>query len=50
MEFEYLTLDDFELRDKRVLLRLDINVPMDPSTKQILDDTRIGATKPTLDA
>jgi phosphoglycerate kinase len=50
MEFDYLTLDDFELRDKRVLLRLDINVPMDPSTKQILDDTRIGATKPTLEA
>jgi phosphoglycerate kinase len=50
MEFDYLTLEDFELRDKRVLLRLDINVPMDPSTKLILDDTRIGAAKPTLDA
>ena len=50
MEFEYLTLEDFDLRDKRVLLRLDINVPMDPNTKQILDDTRIGASKPTLDA
>lgn len=50
MEFTYLTLDDFELRDKRVLLRLDINVPIDPSTGQILDDTRIAAAKPTLDA
>jgi phosphoglycerate kinase len=50
MEFDYLTLDDFELRDKRVLLRLDINAPIDPTTNQILDDTRIIAAKPTLDA
>jgi phosphoglycerate kinase len=50
MEFDYLTLDDFELRDKRVLLRLDINVPLDPGTNQILDDTRILAAKETLDA
>lgn len=50
MEFDYLTLDDFELRDKSVLLRLDINVPLDPSTKQILDDSRIVAAKPTLEA
>ena len=50
MEFDYLTLDDFELREKRVLLRLDINVPMDPTSKQILDDSRILAAVPTLDA
>src|SRR3989304_2365191 len=50
MEFTYLTLDDFELRDKRVLLRLDINVPIDPSTEQILDNKRPPAAKPTLDA
>jgi len=50
MEFDYLTLDDFELRDKRVLVRLDINAPIDPTTNQILDDTRIVAAKPTLDA
>lgn len=50
MEFNYLTLDDFELRDKRVLLRLDINAPLDPITKQILDDGRIVAATPTLDA
>lgn len=50
MEFDYLTLDDFDLRDKRVLLRLDINAPLDPTTNQILDDTRIVAAKPTLDA
>lgn len=50
MEFDYLTLDDFELADKRVLLRLDINVPMDPTTKKILDGGRIVAATPTLDA
>jgi phosphoglycerate kinase len=47
---DYLTLDNFEVRDKRVLLRLDINSPLDPSTNQILDDTRIVAAIPTLDA
>jgi len=50
LEFDYLTLEDFDLRDRRVLLRLDINVPIDPRTKQILDDTRIAAAKPTLDS
>ena len=50
MEFQYLTLDDFDLRDKAVLLRLDINAPLDPSNNQILDDGRIVAAKPTLDA
>ncbi len=50
MEFSYLTLDDFELRDRRVLLRLDINVPMDPTSKKILDEGRIVAATPTLDA
>jgi len=50
MELNYLTLDDFDLRDKRVLLRLDINAPLDPTTNQILDDTRIVSARPTLDA
>ncbi|MGA3108681.1 MAG: phosphoglycerate kinase [Candidatus Bathyarchaeia archaeon] len=50
MEYQYLTLDDFDLRDKAVLLRLDINAPLDPSNNQILDDGRIVAAKPTLDA
>jgi phosphoglycerate kinase len=48
MEFNYLTLDDFELKDKRVLLRLDMNSPLDPATNHILDDSRIKAAKPTL--
>jgi phosphoglycerate kinase len=50
MEFQYLTVDDFDVRDRAVLLRLDINAPLDPSNNQILDDGRIRAAKPTLDA
>ena len=37
-----------ETRDKRVFLRVDINVPLDPSTHQILDDSRIKAISKTL--
>ena len=37
-----------ETRDKRVFLRVDINVPLDPSTHLILDDTRIKAISKTL--
>jgi len=48
MEFDYLTLDDFEFKDKRVLLRLDMNSPLDPATNRILDDSRIKAAKSTL--
>ena len=50
MEFQYLTLEDFDVHGKTVLLRLDINAPLDPSNRQILDDGRIKAAKPTLDA
>ena len=50
MEFQYLTLEDFDVRDRAVLLRLDINAPLDPSNNQILDDGRIKAAKPTLDS
>jgi len=50
MKFQWLTLEDFDVRDKAVLLRLDINSPLDPKNNQLLDDGRIRATKPTLDA
>jgi len=45
---KFLTLDDVETSDKRIFLRVDINVPLDPSTHQILDDTRIKAVSDTL--
>ena len=44
----FLTLDDVETSNKRVFLRVDINVPLDPSTHQILDETRIRAISETL--
>ena len=46
---DYLTLDDVMLDNKRVLLRVDFNSPMDPSGN-ILDDKRIRSHLETLRA
>ena len=35
------TIDDFDLEGKTVLVRVDINAPVDPSSGIILDDTRL---------
>lgn len=35
------TLDDIDIKNKTVLVRVDFNSPIDPKTKKILDDTRI---------
>ena len=48
MPFEFLTLDDVEVENKTIFLRVDINSPIDPSTERILDDSRIKAIAPTL--
>jgi phosphoglycerate kinase len=40
---KFLTLDDFAVKDKVVLVRVDFNSPVDPETKKVLDDTRIRA-------
>lgn len=48
MRFEFLTLDDFELNDKRVLVRVDINSPI-ANNSTLLETTRIKAILPTLD-
>ena len=37
----FLTVDDFEINGKVLLLRVDINSSIDPETGEILDDTRI---------
>lgn len=41
MSKDFFTLDDFDLSDKTVLLRVDINSPINPQTGNLLDDTRI---------
>ncbi|MDH5461300.1 MAG: phosphoglycerate kinase [Candidatus Bathyarchaeota archaeon] len=38
---EFLTIDDFNFKGKTALIRVDINSPIDPETKKIIDDTRI---------
>lgn len=38
---EFNTIDDFDIEGKTVLVRVDINAPVDPSSGIILDDTRL---------
>lgn len=42
------TLDDFNFYDKTVILRVDINSPLDPKTKKIVDENRINKSIPTI--
>ena len=45
---EYNTLDDFNVENKTVLLRVDFNMPLDKTTLDILDTTRIERALPTI--
>jgi len=46
---EYNTLDDFDVKNKTVLLRVDFNMPLDKKTLEILDTTRIKLVLPTIE-
>ncbi len=46
--FDFLTLNDVDVKGKSVFLRVDINSPLDPASKRILDDARIRATEASL--
>jgi len=44
----YLTIDDFDYQGKMVLLRVDINSPVDPRTRRIVNENRIDKSLPTI--
>ena len=44
---DYLTIDDFDIKSKTILVRVDLNSPMDPHGN-ILDDMRIRSHVPTI--
>jgi phosphoglycerate kinase len=48
--FRFLTLNDIVTKEKTIFVRVDVNSPLDPTTKEIIDDTRIRMTRETLES
>ncbi|QAT16962.1 phosphoglycerate kinase [Candidatus Velamenicoccus archaeovorus] len=44
-----MTVKDVDLKGKKIIMRVDFNVPQDKKTGAITDDTRIKAAIPTID-
>ncbi len=44
----FLTLNDLDVKGKRVLVRVDFNVPLDKKTHEIIDDKKIRESLPTI--
>ncbi|BDC19820.1 phosphoglycerate kinase [Acidianus sp. HS-5] len=47
-DLEIPTLDDINFSDNRLLVRIDINSPVDPKTGKLIDDSRIKAYNDTI--
>jgi phosphoglycerate kinase len=45
---DFLTMDDYDFKNKTALVRVDFNSPLDPKTKKITDDSRIRSHAPTI--
>lgn len=45
---KFFTLNDLDVRGKKVIVRVDFNVPLDKRTNEITDDKRIRESLPTI--
>jgi phosphoglycerate kinase len=48
MQAGILTLDEYDFRGKTVILRVDINSPIEPKSKKLANDNRIRKSSPTV--